>query len=608
MAQVEPPFLILSSEKSAKLYLIILEKIPIIYSLSSIYSTCLILRKSSKETIMLRKAVFILLALGFICVIAYSQNPSNSANKNAETHYSKAQKFVEKKKFDAAVEEFKTAIGMDSNYVDAWAQLGQLYYYSGLRNAVGKSWSATDPMWGQADQALSRAIELGCEEPLVYSQRGKIRFHRGPREGVKRDFEHAIQKYDSTISLNPDLPANYVGRSFAYCNLWWLSQSGGKQDSLVRLNALNDLLIARRLKPDYLEAYKSLGWFYDLDRQRDSAIVAYTRCIELDPKDAEIFYNRARDYNSNREYDKAIADYTQAIKLIPDNGRFYSERASVYANSGKKEEASQDYNKAIELQPENANGYRTRGFYYVGQNNYDAAIKDFSTAIDLGDWRSIGHRGHCYIDKGEYDSAMADFNSLAEKWPTMGQEGRGETPNPFRGRGQIYAIKKDFDAAINACTEALKYQPNWDAIYSDRAGYYVQKGDYERAIPDLTKCIQLRPKSADYCNARGDVYMNSGKLDQATQDVDKALELDPKHYDATITRGEIYTRQGEYSKALNQISRAISLHSDWSSAYYYRALTYKAMGNTSKAIDDLKKCIELGGYQDAKEVLVELEK
>jgi len=54
---------------------------------------------------------------------------------------------------------------------------------------------------------------------------------------------------------------------------------------------------------------------YDRKGQQDQAIAELTKAIEINPKDAEVYTNRAVAYYNKREYDKAWEDVRKAESL-----------------------------------------------------------------------------------------------------------------------------------------------------------------------------------------------------------------------------------------------------------------------------------------------------
>jgi len=86
--------------------------------------------------------------------------------------------------------------------------------------------------------------------------------------------------------------------------------------------------------------------------------------------------------NYQLEHGKPIDTYSQAIELDPENANAYFNRGFEYF-SGEHEKAIEDYSKAIELDPEHAEAYYHRGSCYSDLDEYEAAIEDYSKAIKL---------------------------------------------------------------------------------------------------------------------------------------------------------------------------------------------------------------------------------
>ena len=55
----------------------------------------------------------------------------------------------------------------------------------------------------------------------------------------------------------------------------------------------------------------------------------YTKAIELNPNNAEVYYNRGGVYRGKGDYDCALADYTKAIELNPNDAEIYNNRGIV---------------------------------------------------------------------------------------------------------------------------------------------------------------------------------------------------------------------------------------------------------------------------------------
>jgi tetratricopeptide (TPR) repeat protein len=109
---------------------------------------------------------------------------------------------------------------------------------------------------------------------------------------------------------------------------------------------------------EYNEAVKGLSatdWFekgyaYHEAKEYQDAINAYTKAIELSPKNPVGYYNRGIAYRELGNYNQAIADYTNAIKLDHKDALTYKSRGSAYGLLGNHNQAIADYTRAIEIQ------------------------------------------------------------------------------------------------------------------------------------------------------------------------------------------------------------------------------------------------------------------
>ncbi|MFC2066753.1 tetratricopeptide repeat protein [Chloroflexota bacterium] len=71
----------------------------------------------------------------------------------------------------------------------------------------------------------------------------------------------------------------------------------------------------------------------------DEAIEEYTKSIELDPKLALAYVNRAKAYNEKGQYDLAIVDCNKAIELDPKLDVAYGNRGIAYGSKGQSKES-----------------------------------------------------------------------------------------------------------------------------------------------------------------------------------------------------------------------------------------------------------------------------
>jgi tetratricopeptide (TPR) repeat protein len=100
---------------------------------------------------------------------------------------------------------------------------------------------------------------------------------------------------------------------------------------------------------------------------------------------------------SKRLYKKVIPDLTKAIELNPRDARLYYDRAIFYGYLGKHRKAISDYTKLIELNPKDDLAYKTRGIAYAEKGQYDKAIFDYDKAIEINQGCAEAYNGKAWI-------------------------------------------------------------------------------------------------------------------------------------------------------------------------------------------------------------------
>ncbi len=166
----------------------------------------------------------------------------------------------------------------------------------------------------------------------------------------------------------------------------------------------------------YAGFHNNRGLTYYNKGQYEKAISAFTKAIEIDPKNAEVFHSRGTAYNYRGQYDLALLDFSKALEISPADAFVYNDRGVVYALTGQHDRAIADFSKAIEINPKDAEAYYNRGFAYGEKGEYDKAISDYTKAIEINpkDAEAYDNRGLAYYRKGDYDKACSDWNRACE--------------------------------------------------------------------------------------------------------------------------------------------------------------------------------------------------
>ena len=114
----------------------------------------------------------------------------------------------------------------------------------------------------------------------------------------------------------------------------------------------------KRDNPGLDQSYSDLidiAYDSQLNGDYSKAVTYYTKAIELNPRIAGVYINRAVAYECLEDLDRALEDLNKANTLEP-KGEAYNNRGNIYFKRGEYDRAVQDYSKALEFEPEQCDG------------------------------------------------------------------------------------------------------------------------------------------------------------------------------------------------------------------------------------------------------------
>ena len=120
-------------------------------------------------------------------------------------------------------------------------------------------------------------------------------------------------------------------------------------------------------------------------------------------------------------------------------------------------------------------------------------------------------------------------------------------------------FEKSGAVAIQACTEAIRRDPNDAVSYVNRAYEYLQAGDYLRTVADYSRAIDLDAGRADAYQGRAWAYLKMGKLDLALADASKSAAIKPHDARTLDIRGLVHEALGRKQEAIADFRAALAI-------------------------------------------------
>jgi len=137
--------------------------------------------------------------------------------------------------------------------------------------------------------------------------------------------------------------------------------------------------------------------------------------------------------------------------------------------------------------------------------------------------------------KGEIEKAIELYARSLEIFPTA---------EAYTFRGWAHSYRKEFEAAIADCHQAIDVDPEFGNPYNDIGAYFVELGQLDDAIPWLRMALKAR-RYESYCFPHynlGRVFELKGQLDRATEHYQHALIENPGYVAATRALDRIHAQ------------------------------------------------------------------
>ena len=121
------------------------------------------------------------------------------------------------------------------------------------------------------------------------------------------------------------------------------------------------------------DSYRYLGYTYSYLNNYKEAMSSFEKASNLEPYDYYIWIMRAWALEKLENYDEAIIAYEKALTFPPDTS-IYSDIGDNYKKMGDYQKALETYLKAIEMSPTDYEGYEGAGVIYEEMGEYQSAI------------------------------------------------------------------------------------------------------------------------------------------------------------------------------------------------------------------------------------------
>jgi len=370
-------------------------------------------------------------------------------NINAESaafcYRNRAAIFIKQNKFSEALKDFNKAIEISNEKSYSYQERGDFFI------SLGE--------YEKALIDLSLAIENTTTEKSYYFYRRAELY----KEYFKNQ-DNAYEDYKKSIELDSTNRDALIG----ICEY---KKSQGEINQAIKIldDWHSNLDISDSIRADYLVLK---GMYNSAEGEIDEANKNYNKAIEIDSKNAIIFYQRGMFYEFYlHDLENAIKDYSMAIELEPENTEYYLRRSDVFFKLGNFKSQNKDILKVRKIDSKSIDFIGKEALVYASQGDFKKAIELSNEAISVSpeNYMAYLYKAKVLIKNKDFSGSEDILKKVMEMEPN--------DPEAFFLMGKIYENKgENFNAAyMFGITENKFTKGNF--IISDDLGNTIEKSE-----------------------------------------------------------------------------------------------------------------------------------
>lgn len=219
----------------------------------------------------------------------------------------------------------------------------------------------------QAIQSFKQSIELNPMEPRAY-------YSLGLAYQFRRRYNEALDSFRKAAQVDP----SYIKAFYAQGVL--LNRMGQLNEAVESFRKA--ISIQNADADDLSKAYAGLGLAFYKQNNFDQAIGAYTKAVELYPRNDDAWYNLAKTYADKKDYKNSVDALRKATELEPRNHKYLSALAEKYNRLGNYSQAAQAAQAATSINNNFAAAWFELGWAYENMGRDQDAIAAYQKAMN----------------------------------------------------------------------------------------------------------------------------------------------------------------------------------------------------------------------------------
>ncbi|MEH6406994.1 MAG: tetratricopeptide repeat protein [Leeuwenhoekiella sp.] len=243
-------------------------------------------------------------------------------------------------------------------------------------------------------------------------------------------------------------------------------------------------------------------------------------------------------------YDRAIIALDRCIELQPNEAILYFEKGKNLALSGDSEGAAINYRKALEIKPNQQDILESLYEVYYAQQDFDKAI-EVVKQLSQFDYQYQEDLARIYVRTKEFEKALSILDDMDKK---LGKDSYRD-----QIRQQAFALS-DGDLKEKTIQQQINADPDSEQNYLNLIYVYSEEGETQKAYETAQKLLKINPKAEIVHLALYKFYLEKGNIDEAVNSMEivfKSKTIDAKAKHTILNDFLIYVdKNSEYQPEL----------------------------------------------------------
>lgn len=569
---------------------------------------------------------------------------SASCGGSKDKYLARGEEYLQKRKFEEALMEFRAAAEIDKDSAKAYwglarayENLGQLYEtvdsLQKVSNLAPENLDAksklgnyylisTPPQTDETQRILDDIFARDANFIEGHILKASLLAAKGKPES------EVVAILNQAIALNPNRTESYLSLSRYFIKV-------NKPDEAEKA-IQKGISVNERAALGYIE----YGRFLDFSNRAAEAEAQYKKAIEVEAGSIEAREAIAEFYVAQKQLEKAELAYKELVQIQENSPESRLRLANFYAQIKREDEAINILNQIIAESPEYVRARYRLGEIFLERKEFEQANAQVEELLKLNnyDFQALMLRARLRLQEGKAEEAIKDLEEILKKQPSqqdalfymtqarlaLGQIDQArafigdlEKYHPNYLKTKVLKIQANFTAGepenalrgANELLEAIKnLSPTADTkgqnleelrlrALTARGLAYLELGKLAESRADLQEVARLSPNSSAALVNLAKTATAEGKLPEALDLYERALASDGKNFDALSGSASILSRQKQFNQAQAKIDKAIETSGNQKDVlpalYYLKSDVFTAENNLEAAEAELKKAIEL---------------